>query len=57
MFSNLTVLLLLPIDAQHQHVDDFGMGARMKGAARIGCCMRMVWCEEDADNNKCAVPS
>ena len=29
----------LSTNAQHQHGDDFGMGARLKGATRIGCCM------------------
>ena len=52
MVVTCETLLVLPANAQHQHVDDFGMGAHMKGAAS----MRMAWCEDDADNNKCAVP-
>ena len=49
------LLLLLPFYTQHQHVDDFSIGARLKGTARLGismlydkgtarlgCCMIMV---------------
>ena len=34
--QNVFVYSVLPANAQHQHVDDVGMGARIKGAAKIG---------------------